>query len=467
MSHCVIALLSNSPGASVKQAVSFTQDPVGHLLYRMSLPMVWGLLATMSFNAVDTYFVAQLGEESLAAMSFTFPVVMVVTSMAIGLGAGTSSVIARLLGQQRTDYARRLAADSLLLSTLLSIVMVVIGLLTIEPLFLLLGASPELIPEIASYMRIWYLSAPFIIIPMTISALMRATGNNMVWGILMIVAAVLNGILDPILIFGWGPIPRMEIEGAAWATLLTRLLLVAGSGYYVLNRLKLVSMPHTRWQDVREAWASILHIGIPAMATNMIIPFASGITVALVANYGLDAVAGFGVAQRIEPVVLIAFYALSGVIGPFFGQNMAQQYQQRQKKALLLVMRFCLGFGLAIAILLWLVAEPVSAWFSDSPQVVAVSVAYLMIVPVSYGLYGLVMSINATFNGLGKPMPSVVISVMRVLGFYLPLVWLGQHLWGLNGLFAATGVANILAGLLGYFWLRRTLKDNQLKKTTS
>ncbi|MEC8429465.1 MAG: MATE family efflux transporter, partial [Pseudomonadota bacterium] len=132
----------------VKQAVSFTEGPVGRQLYRMSMPMVWGLLATMSFNAVDTYFVAQLSESDLAAMSFTFPVVMVVTSLAIGLGAGTSSVMARLLGQGRSDYAKRLAADSLVLSSLLSLLIVVIGLLTIEPLFLLLGASPELIPVI-------------------------------------------------------------------------------------------------------------------------------------------------------------------------------------------------------------------------------------------------------------------------------------------------------------------------------
>lgn len=446
----------------MKQSVSFTEGPVGRQLYLMSIPMVWGLLATMSFNAVDTYFVAQLSETDLAAMSFTFPVVMVVTSLAIGLGAGTSSVMARLMGQGRSDYAKRLAADSLSLSLLLSLLVVAIGIVTIEPLFLLLGASPDLIPVIEEYMFIWYFGTPFLIIPMTISALMRATGNSMIWGVLMMIAAFFNGILDPILIFGWGPVPRMEIAGAAWATVATRVLLFAISARYLVRKLNLVGAPHLQWPALRGTWGAILHIGMPAMATNMIIPFASGITVALVAGYGVDAVAGFGIAMRIEPVVLIAFYALSGVIGPFFGQNMAAEYQHRQKQALYLVMRFCLLFGLGIAVLLWLLAEPVTRLFSDTPSIVSVSVAYLMVVPISYGIYGLVMSINATFNGLGKPFPAVIISVLRVLGFYLPMAWLGQHFWGVQGLFAATAAANMLAGIVAFYWIR-----NQLERQSS
>lgn len=441
----------------MKQAVSFTNDPVGPLLYRMSLPMVWGLLATMSFHAIDTYFVAQLGEAQLAAISFTFPVVMVVTSMAIGLSAGTSSVIARLLGKQEIILAKQTGSDSLLLTLALSLLVVALGLLTIDPLFLLLGAPPELLPLINEYMSIWYLGAPLLLVPMSLSALLRATGNNMVWGVLMMVSALINTVLDPILIFGWGPVPRMEIAGAAWATLISRLLLTAGAFYYISIKLNLITTPHFKWKQLKAAWKSILHIGLPAMGTNMIIPFASGITVALVARYGVESVAGLGVAMRIEPIVLICFYALSGVIGPFFGQNMALDFRHRQLHALSLILRFTLFFGVGVMLLLWLTAPTVTAWFSDDAEVNAVAVAYLTIVPLSYGLYGLVMSVTAAFNGLGKPMPAMVISIMRVLGFYIPLVWVGQYFWGIQGLFIATALANLAAGCLAYVWLKRNL----------
>ncbi|MBU3071099.1 MATE family efflux transporter [Aestuariicella sp. G3-2] len=445
----------------MKQSVSFTEGPVGRQLTLMALPMVWGLLATMSFNAVDTFFVAQLGSDSLAAMSFTFPVVMLVTSMAIGLGAGTSSVMARRLGTGDVNGARQMAGDTLLLSFILSLGMMALGLATVEPLFLLLGAEPHLLPLISDYMTIWYLNTPFVIVPMVMSSMMRATGNNKFAGLLMLISALVNVVLDPLLIFGWGPIPRLEIAGAAWATVITRIGMTLASFYFVASKLNLMAWPHRQWAGLISSWRAVLHIGLPAMGTNMIIPLAGGITVALVASHGVDAVAGFGVAMRIEPVVLIAFYAVSGVIGPFLGQNMAVQYHARQQQLLSTVLKFSLVFGLILALLLWFSGRVVVSWFSDSEQVIDVAVAYLSIVPLSYGCAGLVMSVSAGFNGLGHPMPAMMISVLRVLGLYLPLALAGQWLWGLTGLFIATASCNVVMAILGYWWLSSYLGQVQ------
>ena len=441
----------------MKQSISFTDGPPAGILYRMALPMVWGLLATMSFNAVDTYFVAQLGADQLAAMSFTFPIVMVVTSLAIGLGAGMSSVMARLIGQQQHQQAKQMAGDAVVLSAIISLVVLIIGLLTIEPLFLLLGAEPELIPLIDEYMTVWYLNAPLVIISMAMSASFRSTGNNNAAGMLMLIGAIFNTILDPLLIFGWGIFPRLEIAGAAWATLITRVLMTAAAFYLAGKRYRIILWPHRQKEQLIESWKGVLHIGLPAMGTNMIIPFASGITVALVAQYGADAVAGFGVAMRIEPMVLIVFYALSGVIGPFMGQNMALQYQARQLQALNNVLVFCILFGLVIGLFLWLGKEPLARLFSDTPTVLVVAISYLSIAPISYGLYGMVMSANASFNGLGRPFPAMTISVLRVIIIYLPLALIGKAIWGLQGLFIGSMAANILTGILAYFWLRKTL----------
>ena len=446
----------------MKQSVSFTSGDPANTLYRMALPMVWGLLATMSFNAVDTYFVAQLGANQLAAMSFTFPVVMVITSMAIGLGAGTSSLMARLLGQNKIGEARQMAGDAILLSVALSVAMMILGLATIDPLFLLLGASPDLLPLIHDYMAVWYLNTPFVIASMAMSATFRSTGNNGIAGALMFISAIFNAVLDPLLIFGWGIFPRMEIAGAAWATVITRGLMTFAGLYLASRTYNLVSWPHFKFSDMSKSWRGILHIALPAMGTNMIIPLASGITVALIAKHGVDAVAGFGVAIRIEPVVLIAFFALSGVVGPFMGQNMATEYRHRQLQALNSILKFCLLFGAAMAVILWLFKNTVTAWFTDSQEVINVAVIYLTITPISYGLYGVVMSVNASFNGLGKPFPAMAISILRVLVIYLPIALLAQHFWGLPGLFIGMAISNGLTGILSYFWLRKTLKPEQL-----
>ncbi len=149
----------------------------------------------------------------------------------------------------------------------------------------------------------------------------------------------------------------------------------------------------------------MLAIGIPAMITNAIIPVSAGIVVAMIATFGVDAVAGFGVAMRIEPMFLIPFYALSAVSSPFFGQNFGSGQFDRLLQARRAVARFCLGFGLLLAAVLILIARPLTGLFSESESIQGVAVHYLWIVSISYGAYGLVMSCNASFNGMGKPIP--------------------------------------------------------------
>ncbi len=437
---------------------TLTEGSVSKHLRTMAVPMVWGLLATMSFNAVDTFFVAQLGDDQLAAMSFTFPVVMVLTSIAIGLGAGTSSAVSRAIGSGGQGEARRLATDAISLTALISVAVSALGWFTIEPLFSLLGATPELLPLVRDYMGIWYFSAPLLMVPQVSLAALRAMGMSQVQGYLMGGAAILNLLLDPLMIFGLWGFPRMELQGAALATLVTRAFSLVVAFYVLQGRLKMLVNPLAGWLSVKRSWLRIVHVGIPAMFTNVIIPLSSGIVVALVAQHGTAAVAGLGVAVRIEPLALIVFYALSGVVGPFCGQNLGAGQFDRLQELRRVITRFCLGMGLCLAVLLWGLGEPLARLFSDSPEVLPIAVRYMLIVPISYGAYGLVMSINAAFNGLGLPHPAMAISFLRVLGLYLPLAWLGQSLWGLTGLFVATSAANVLLGIIAYGWLRYRLK---------
>lgn len=432
----------------------------GHLR-TMALPMVWGLLATMSFNAVDTFFVAQLGGDPLAAMAFTFPVIMVVSSIAIGLGAGASSAVARAMGAGDERQVRRLVTDAISLATLIAVAVSVVGWFTIDPLFLALGATPELLPLIGDYMKIWYMSAPFLVVPMIALSTLRALGYPQIQGSLMVAAAILNAVLDPLLIFGLWGFPRLEIQGAALASLITRILTLIAVFVVLQRRFSVLVNPFARWPLLRRSWAELFHVGLPAVVSNLIIPIASGIIIKLVAAYGVAAVAAVGITARIEPIALIVFYALSGVVGPFSGQNKGAGNYDRVFETLRVMIIFSLGFGLLLAVLLRFGAVHVAQAFNESPEVLAVVQLYMSIVPISYGAYGLVMSINAMFNGLGFPFPGLAISFLRVLGVFLPLAWLGMWLWELQGLFIATATANCLVGLIAALWLRRVLKTQR------
>jgi putative MATE family efflux protein len=423
----------------------------------MALPMLLGITTMMGQAFIDAYFLGMVGDRALAAHAFSFPVLMIVTSVAIGLGAGTSSVVARAIGSRDMQRARRLATDSLMLSFLITAAFCIVGVLTIEPLFLLLGAPADMIPLIRSFMLILYSGVPFVVVGMVGMASMRATGDTRLPSTLMMLGAILNVALDPVFIFGVGPIPAMGLNGAAIAALIARGLIFIGAIYLLRGRLNMISLNKPDSDELRKSWRDILHVGIPAAGTNAIVPIATAIITAMIAGYGPEAVAGFGVASRIESLVLVMFYALSGIIGPFIGQNLSAGKEGRILESIRLSMLFCVGSGLLIAVILATSASALPTLFSDNDSVLGVARLFLIIAPIGYAGYGLVMTINAAFNGMGRPMPGVVVSLMRTILLYVPLAIVGKYFYGIAGIFAAYAAANIITGFVAYAWIKRTI----------
>ena len=431
-----------------------TEGPVGRHLVDMTIPVLFGISTIMAQSLIDTWFIGQIGKEALAAFGFGFPIIMMVVSVAIGLGAGTSSVVARALGRDNHDRARRLSTDSLILSFVLTLVIAVVGMLTIEPLFTALGAPDDMLPMIGEFMTIMYLGVPFIVVGMVGMASMRATGDTKLPGKLMVGGAVLNVVLDPILIFGFGPIPAFGLNGAALAALAARVIIFVVTVYF-LKKADLVSFGRPSLDEFTSSTRDVLHVGVPAAGTNIIVPLGATLVTAMLARFGPDAVAGFAVAGRIESMVLVVFYALSSIIGPFVGQNLSSLKEDRILESLKLCTLASIGIGLAITILLGALSWTIPGWFTESESVMRVTRLFLWIVPVSYATYGMVMIMNAAFNGLGHPMPGVWVSTGRILLLYVPLAWIGGKLFDIPGIFAAYTFANIVTGIVAYVWARR------------
>jgi len=426
--------------------------------------MAFGLLAIFSFDAVDLFFVSLLGEDPLAAISFSFPVIWLLVSITIGFEAGGASCISRAIGRSDHPLARRLTTDTAVLAGLTSMVLCLIGLMTIEPLFRLLGATDEVIPLIGDYMGIWYFSEPVAAVMWTCLAAVRARGNSLLEGKLIAAAAAINAVLDPIFIFGWFGFPRMEIAGAALATLVANVIMLVVTLVYLHVSLRVFATPFTAIGNILNSWRQMLKVGLPAIATNAMVPVSNGILVAIVATYGVAAVAGFGVAMRVEPMVLLAFFALSAVISPFMGQNYAAGKLDRLAEARMKVAKFCLWLGLGLAVVLALLAYPVVSLFSDNDLIRPVAVQYLWIMALSYGAHGMVMSACASFNGMGYPLPGLAISAARTLILLLPLALLLKMFFGLTGIFMASAISNVVLGLLGFIWLGRRIERLRLSQ---
>jgi putative MATE family efflux protein len=413
--------------------------------------MVWGIFSVLAFSLADTYFIAQLGTTELAAISFIFPVVMLLSSVAMGLGTGAASLIARGIGQGKRQAVRRLTTDSLLLSLLIVSILAALGLTTIGPLFAALGAGPTLLPLIRDYMSIWYLGMVFLVVPLVGNSAIRASGNTVIPSIIMTLAALANVVIDPILIFGWGPIPALGLKGAALASLLSRAGTLIASLAFLHFREQLLSFSVPSLKSMLRNWRDLLSIGLPAATANLISPLSVAIATGLLSQYGTEAVAGFGLASRLEAIVLIAPIAISASIGPFVGQNWGAQQYDRIRKALRLSFWFCLGWGALSAIFLGVMGASIAAWFDSDPGVIASTSSYLAIVPLSYGTLGIVLTASSAFNALGKPLTALGMSLARLLLLFVPLAYLGSLWLGATGVFGAAGLSNGLIGLGTWF----------------
>lgn len=447
--------------------VNITQEPVNKVLRKLALPMIMGILGRVAFNLTDTFFVGQLGTLQIAALSFTFPVVMVVNSINLGLGIGASVVISKAFGEKKREKVMRLSTDSLTLGFLLSIITIIAGLLTIKPLFTLLGADNTTLPYIEEYMRIWYWGVPFVVIPMIGNNVIRALGDTKTPSIVMLVAAGMNIILDPLLIMGIWIFPHMGVKGAALATVLSRAVTFVFSLYIVIFREKVISLIRVHIKETLRSWKQVLFIGLPNAIARAITPLGAGIITGLIAAYGHKAVAGFGIATKIEFFSVSIINALVAIIPVFIGQNFGAKKISRITKAVASSEKFSIINGVVLYAVLAIFARPIAWLFSKDETVINTVVLYMRIVPAGYIFMGIVQITNGAFNALHKPIKAAALNLVQMLALYVPMAILTSKYFGLNGIFFSLVASYLIVGIVAHFILKKDLHKLTLQTQSS
>jgi putative MATE family efflux protein len=448
----------NSQSKDKKVARNLLKDPVSSTLKDMTIPMIYGMILLMTFNVVDTFFVSLLGTQPLAAISFTFPVTFTILSMTIGLGIGTSAVIAKLIGNDDVSLAKNAATASLVLSALIVCLLSTVGYFYTYELFTLLGAEPPLLPLIHDYMDVWYLGSVFLIGPMIGNAILRASGDTVTPGFIMGSAGLVNAILDPILIFGIGPVPAMGIQGAAIATLISWFVGLIYVLYVLSVKKKLIRSTLFTLSEFVHSSKSILKIGLPAAGANMLTPIAGAIMTAIVASYGDHAVAAFGVGSRIESIACLVVLALSMTLPPLISQNFGAGLMKRVETAYKVSVKFVLIWQFLVFLVLILVAPYIAKIFTNEAEVADIIVLFMWILPLAYGFQGIIILTNSSFNALHKPMISLVLSVVRLFVCYVPLALLGSYFYGLIGFFIGAAIGNFVMSFISYFLFNKQFK---------
>lgn len=433
-----------------------TEGSISSHLLKLSIPMLLVRFAFIAFNIVDTYFVAQLGTDKLAAMSFTFPAVMIIGSLALGIGNGAGLVIARVIGEGDRRKLQRTITDSLMLSIVIASIVIFITLVTIDPLFTVIGAEPDIIPLIREYIEIIYLGSMFLFVSAIANNAIRASGNAMLLGLIGMSSTAINLVLDPFLIFGWGFFPRLELRGAALATVIAQAITLV-MALTILYREGTIVFNLPPLRKAFQSWKEILHLAIPSVASNAIKPIYLGLITSMVAVYGKNAVAGFGIASRVELLVMIVFSALAASMGPIVGQNWGAGKLARINRALLFSSKVCLIWGIFMTLILAFVSPNLASLFDHNVEVLSVVATYFAIVPISYAAFGVIQICSTTFNAIGRALPPVAMTIVQAFVIFAPLAAIGGKLWGIQGIFLAICLSNLLIGIGCFVWNRRTL----------
>ncbi|WP_136680074.1 MATE family efflux transporter [Neptunomonas sp. XY-337] len=427
-------------------------------LVRMTLPMMMGIVSLMLFNLADVYFVSQLGTREMASLAFTFPVTFAVISLAIGFGIGTSATLAKLIGGGKTSQAAKLATDNLMMTFLLVVFISVVARFFMVPLFNLLGASEAQMPFILDYMDMWWFGAAFVVSNMVANSSLRAKGDTKTPALVMAVSSAANLILDPLFIFGWGPIPGMGIQGAALASVTAWMGVFVYVVYILFHKYQLLVVQPPQLKRILSHWMQVMKIGIPAAVSNMLTPIAGGVLTALVAQHGAEAVAAFGVGNRLESLSLLACLALSMTLPPFVSQNFGANQIARVEAAYKGAIKFALGWQLIVFVVLFLLQDVIAGAFADSSAVEEPLALWISIVPLGFGMQAVIFLSASTLNALHQPMQAMRISVIRLFVFFIPLAWIANYFAGLEAMFSSFVVANALTAVIAYFRVSRLLK---------
>jgi len=428
---------------------NLTQGSLKKHLFNLSVPTIGGMLAFTIFNLTDTYFVSQLGTEALAAMGYTFPVVMVIGAISSGMSLGAGSLLARAAGNRDTHKMHRIVTDGILLSLLSVAIFTIFGLLTLEPLFKFLGASDQSLPLIKDYMVTWYLGVVFIMTPPVSDSAMRALGDMKRPLMVMLTCAILNIILDPVLIHGWFGMPALGIQGAALATVISRAFGMVLTLSFVHFHYKLLDFKYKGLGDLWASWKGILHIGIPSTFVRLFPQLLRGLLTFLAAKVGGDiAVAAIGAGTRIESFTTVISMAIGTAIIPLVGQNFGAKKFERVDSVRKMIIRVGIYYSVVFFILVLPLADHLIGIFTKDPAVIEQTRWYLWIMVFSAMGLNIYNWLSQALNAIGKPMTVAKIIVLGTTLCLMPLTYLGALLGGFVGMLLGLGLGQFIVALI-------------------
>ena len=439
-----------------KPSGSYTTGPIRRSMCKTALAMIPATLALCGYNLADTYFVGRLpGVSPLAAMGFTLPVIMLIGCVFRGLAVGVMTTCAQALGAKKQQRASHLVSGGVWLILLISILVAVLGMVFSKPLFVLFGAQGETLELVEKYMDIWFFGCATASLSMTGNDLLIASGDSRVASFSMMLGLAVNVVMDPLFIFGFGPIPGMGIAGAALATIIAQCIgaILVMSVLHIRHHLLMFErIP----RDVLfKSWLLMLKYAGPSIIGMLMMPLGVSVMTRITAGFGDVAVAAVSAAGRLEMAAFVVPMSLGMTLMPFAGQNYGAKKYDRICEGRRFSMRFALFFLTGAALIFTFFADQIVVWFKDDAEICRIMAQCLRI--TSWGFAGVEIHRFAGFffTGCGRPSASAWLNAMRILGLLIPLSLAALFMHWLTGLFFARLITDVLSAVIAYSLVRR------------
>lgn len=420
----------------------FERAPIPRAVAVMAIPTIITMLVVVIYNMADTFFIGQTGDSmQVAAVSLATPVFMVFMALGNLFGIGGSSAISRALGEKKLEHARHISAFCCYGSLGLGVIMMVLFLPMMTPILRMIGASANTINYAREYLLVIAIGGPFIMFSTAFGNILRGEGAAKESMIGNMIGTVTNILLDPILILilGWG------VAGAAIATIIGNM---AASLFYVSYFVGKKSMLSIHLRDLKlegHIVSNVTAIGIPASLNNILMSFANIVLNNVLASYGDAPVAAMGVAMKANMLVVLLQIGLCAGIQPLIGYNYGSGNAKRLKSIFKFTGICAVIMGTVLTLLMIVAREGIIRAFINDPAVVDAGIEMMIALQISGPVIGILFLCINTLQGMGKALPSLILTVCRQGLVFVPLVIILNALFGLDGVIFAQGTADYIS----------------------
>lgn len=450
-----------------KQPIKYTEGKIFSSLANLAWPIILANILQTAYQLIDTFWLGRLGANAVAAVSISFPILFLILSLGAGLTLAGTVIVSQYKGAENQDQVNYSSSQTVFVIFFISVLLAIVGYFSSTPLMKLIGAGPEILSDSVSYFQVSSFGFIFLFMFYVFQSLMRGIGNVLLPMYIVLATVFLNLILDPLFIFGLGPIPGFGVAGAAVASVITQGL-SALTGLIILFRgNKGIKINFSRMKFDFPWTRKMFNIGIPSsmeMSTR-----AAGMTVMvmLVTSFGSEVVAAYGIGSRILSLIVVPALGFAMATTTLVGQNIGAGKIKRAERIGNLSTKIAF-FGLtAVGLLLFAFAEPITAFFvPNDPSVIRDGSLFIKIMAPSFGVLGVQQVLNGVFNGAGFTKASLLISVFALWIIRFPTAFVLSNNTDLSfeGIWWAFPISNLIAAIVAFayykmgYWKLRTIR---------